>query len=334
MENNDVETYSRSFFIDSFSSGPSKRDGKDVQKVLDVLFLLECMKYRNNLLQKPYNILIRYTQSEIILALTSDKALFTKNIIISSNRIFNDKENQEEDIRTSAFRELGLKPQFFIHFKKSDFDGSFDWLLSRFNDKNKLIDRANWLLNNGEEIPNSTRKLIDSINKGLSHSFGKIGNDIMWIDPIFRARDLTINPNEAFCIMQFSPKRKKMFKLLRDHLDDKFKINLVKSGNDTFLFNRTIMESIWTHINTSKFVIADISDKNPNVFYELGICHTLGKPVILICDKHSLESDHEGKYPFDISALPVLNYSDEMGGEDLLFKDVDKMISSIDNNDL
>lgn len=334
MKNNDIKTYSRSFFVDGFSSGPSKRDEKDIQKVLDVLFLLGDMKYRNALLQKPYNILIRYTQSEIILGLTSDKALFTKNIVISSSKVFSDKENQEDDIRTSAFKELGLKPQFFIHFDKNDFNDSFDWLLSIFNNNDKLIDRANWLANNGKGIPEPARRLVDSINKGLSRSFGKIGSDIMWIDPIFRARDLTINPNEAFCIMHFSPKREKMFKLLRDHLDDKFEINLVKSGNETFIFNRTIMEGIWTHINTSKFVIADISDKNPNVFYELGICHTLGKPVIPICDKQSLEADYEGKYPFDISSLPVLSYTDELGGEKPLLEGIDNMVESINSENL
>lgn len=332
MENNDkdIEVYSRSFFVDSFSSGPSKRDGRDIQKVLDVLFLLENIEHGNDLLRKPYNILIRYTQSEIILALTSDKAVLTKNIIISSSRVFSDKENQEEDIRNSAFRELGLKPQFFIHLGKDDFNDSFDWLLSTFNNNDKLIDRAN----TGKDIPEPVRRLVDSINEGLSRSFGKIGSDIMWIDPIFRARDLTINPNEAFCIMHFSPKREKMFKLLRDHLDAKFEINLVKSGNETFIFNRTIMEGIWTHINTSKFVIADISDKNPNVFYELGICHTLGKPVISICDKQSLEVDYEGKYPFDISSLPVLSYTDELGGEKPLLEGIDNMVESINSENL
>ena len=32
----------------------------------------------------------------------------------------------------------------------------------------------------------------------------------------------------------------------------------------------------------SKIIIADLSTSNPNVYYELGIAHTLNKPVILL----------------------------------------------------
>lgn len=326
---NNVEFYSRSFFTGHYGIGELGYNGIDVQKVLDVLFMLEAMKYNNNLLQRPYNILIRYTQSEIVLAITSDKALFTQNIIIGSNKIFNDAENQEETIRNSAFKELGLKPQTFIHFNKESFDNGFNWLLSTFNNKETLKMRSKWLYQNSDEIPHSVEELVDSIDEGLSKNTGRIGDEIMWIDPIFKARELTVNPEESFYIMHFSSKREKIFKLLRDHLDDKFNINLVKSGNETFSFNKTIMESIWTHINTSKFVIADISDQNPNVFYELGICHTLGKPVISICDKKSLEEDYQNKYPFDISALPVLSYSDELGGEKDLLDGINNMVNDV-----
>ncbi|GIU71227.1 MAG: hypothetical protein KatS3mg003_1261 [Candidatus Nitrosocaldaceae archaeon] len=39
---------------------------------------------------------------------------------------------------------------------------------------------------------------------------------------------------------------------------------------------------IWSYILKSKVLIADITDKNINVFYEIGIAHTIGKPVIII----------------------------------------------------
>lgn len=43
-----------------------------------------------------------------------------------------------------------------------------------------------------------------------------------------------------------------------------------------------VMQSIWETINKSRVVIAEMTGRNPNVFYELGIAHTLGKPVIMI----------------------------------------------------
>lgn len=48
--------------------------------------------------------------------------------------------------------------------------------------------------------------------------------------------------------------------------------------------------------------IADVTTKNANVFYELGIAHTLGKDVILLHQKNS------GKIPFDIITRRYLEY--------------------------
>ena len=44
----------------------------------------------------------------------------------------------------------------------------------------------------------------------------------------------------------------------------------------------TILQDIFSLIYRSKIVIADFSGRNPNVMYEVGIAHTLGKIVIPI----------------------------------------------------
>lgn len=44
----------------------------------------------------------------------------------------------------------------------------------------------------------------------------------------------------------------------------------------------SIMGDIWSLILKSQLVIAECTGRNPNVFYEMGIAHTLGKPVILL----------------------------------------------------
>jgi hypothetical protein len=46
--------------------------------------------------------------------------------------------------------------------------------------------------------------------------------------------------------------------------------------------NSTFIQDIFELIFTSKVMIADFTGKNPNVFYEVGIAHTLGKTVIPI----------------------------------------------------
>ena len=46
--------------------------------------------------------------------------------------------------------------------------------------------------------------------------------------------------------------------------------------------NPTFIQDIFELIFTSRVVVADFTDKNPNVFYEVGIAHTLGKTVVPI----------------------------------------------------
>ena len=46
----------------------------------------------------------------------------------------------------------------------------------------------------------------------------------------------------------------------------------------------------------SDLVIADLTGFNPNAFYELGIRHMMGKPVI-----HMMEDDGITRIPFDVS---------------------------------
>jgi len=62
-----------------------------------------------------------------------------------------------------------------------------------------------------------------------------------------------------------------------------------------------IMQSIWEAINSSRVIIAEMTDRNPNVFYELGIAHTLGKPVIMITQ--SIDD-----VPFDLKHLRCIEY--------------------------
>lgn len=62
-----------------------------------------------------------------------------------------------------------------------------------------------------------------------------------------------------------------------------------------------IMADIWKALRSSRIVIAELSDKNANVFYELGLAHAIGKPVIII-------TRNEQDVPFDLKALRYLFY--------------------------
>jgi hypothetical protein len=65
-----------------------------------------------------------------------------------------------------------------------------------------------------------------------------------------------------------------------------------------------IMHDIWGFVRTSRVMVADLTDKNPNVFYELGLAHAVGKPVILLTQEFE-------DIPFDLRSLRVIQYSVE-----------------------
>lgn len=56
-----------------------------------------------------------------------------------------------------------------------------------------------------------------------------------------------------------------------------------------------ITNQIITHIVESELVVADLTEKNPNVFYELAVRHAHRKPVIQLINRNE-------SIPFDVSA--------------------------------
>jgi len=43
-----------------------------------------------------------------------------------------------------------------------------------------------------------------------------------------------------------------------------------------------IVNDIWNYTKDANVILADLTNKNPNVFYELGLAHAITKPAILI----------------------------------------------------
>src|ERR1041384_2230704 len=51
---------------------------------------------------------------------------------------------------------------------------------------------------------------------------------------------------------------------------------------DEQLFQESILQRVYNQIAKADVIVSDMSGKNPNVFYETGYAHALGKPVILL----------------------------------------------------
>jgi nucleoside 2-deoxyribosyltransferase len=70
---------------------------------------------------------------------------------------------------------------------------------------------------------------------------------------------------------------------------------------DDFFGTDRIMQSIRENINRARLIVAEITGRRANVLYELGIAHTLEKPVIMI-------TQSKNDIPFDLIHLRYIVY--------------------------
>ncbi len=85
---------------------------------------------------------------------------------------------------------------------------------------------------------------------------------------------------KAFVIMPFASSFDDIFKIGIKATAKESKIEAYRLDEE--LFDEGMLEKIYREIENCDFIIADLSDKNPNVFYELGYAHAIGKLCILI----------------------------------------------------
>jgi nucleoside 2-deoxyribosyltransferase len=88
---------------------------------------------------------------------------------------------------------------------------------------------------------------------------------------------------------------------------------------DDYKTNKAIMKDIWDAICQSQIVIADMTGLNPNVMYELGIAHTVGKQTIMIIQENASENQ---KFPFDMAHIRRIEYQNKIKEFSRLKKDL------------
>lgn len=70
---------------------------------------------------------------------------------------------------------------------------------------------------------------------------------------------------------------------------------------DELFHTGSVVEQIWEQIEKAKVLLADLSGKNANVFYELGLAHAAKKPVVFT-------ANNVDDVPFDLRHLRVIIY--------------------------
>lgn len=135
----------------------------------------------------------------------------------------------------------------------------------------------------------SLKELVE-IDPGLSMS----------VKPFFgKPKKLATSNLDVFMAMPFSEALNPIFE---DHIKKVVEsANLIIVRGDDFFTANSVMEDVWLAICAARIVIAECTGRNPNVFYEIGMAHTIGKPIILI-------TQNGNDVPFDLRHIRYIRY--------------------------
>ncbi len=140
------------------------------------------------------------------------------------------------------------------------------------------------------------------------------------IGRIFGGINFTIDPNLCFVLMPFL---KEMDPIYSDHIKSSVESEGINCQRADEIYGTNIITfDVWEKINRARFIIADLTGKNPNVFYEIGLSHALGKEVILITQTMD-------DVPFDLKSLRCIVYKYTPRGMKELEAALIKVIQSI-----
>jgi hypothetical protein len=109
----------------------------------------------------------------------------------------------------------------------------------------------------------------------------------------------------CFVLMPFDPS-----------FDDVYKIGIKEACEDAGaycervdeqIFNERILDRIYNQIAKADIIIADMTGRNANVFYEVGYAHALNKLTILL-------TKNADDIPFDLKHFPHIVYGSSISG--------------------
>lgn len=125
---------------------------------------------------------------------------------------------------------------------------------------------------------------------------------LVQINPLFGPASFKEDEHLVFVLMPFNDELNAVYNtIIKPTVES---MGLVCHRADEYKTNKAIIQDIWKAICEAKIVIADLTNLNPNVMYELGIAHTVGKETVMITQRN----DEEIKFPFDISHIRRIEY--------------------------
>ena len=131
--------------------------------------------------------------------------------------------------------------------------------------------------------------------------------------------------DSCFVMQPFAAPHGEYFEKIFKPAIDKTGLKAVRADADIFATGK-IIDQIWRGINAAKVLVAELTTRNANVLYELGLAHALKKPVVLV-------SSNQLDVPFDLQHIRVIYYdlTDPFWGTKLIEKVAENILSALNN---
>lgn len=121
----------------------------------------------------------------------------------------------------------------------------------------------------------------------------------LFVDPqVFKVNDVPVDFDLVALMMPFDSSFDSVNTAIKEACKD---ANLKCQRVDDIWEDSTIIQDIFTLLRRAFIVVTDFSTRNPNVMYETGIAHTLGKHVVPI-------SQTKADVPFDLQHHRFIQY--------------------------
>lgn len=167
------------------------------------------------------------------------------------------------------------------------------WL---FCEQDTPVDADRYLTGEGDQLPDPLRDLVRDVDEQL-RDFPK--QDFLFGYPLNEPPRLPGDQRACFVAMPYGHK---WFEPVKQTIIDAGKardfecivsLDMATAGQ--------IVHQVWGEIRRSEAVVADLTNENPNVYYEVGLAHALGKQIVFI-------TQDKGELPFDVSTSRCIRY--------------------------
>ena len=142
---------------------------------------------------------------------------------------------------------------------------------------------------------------------------------ITFAPDVFRIPDRPVATGVLSVMMPFDGKFSGTYKAIQNVCE---RLGIDCKRADDIWDNSILIQDVFDLIFTSHAVLTDFTDRNPNVFYETGVAHTLGKIVIPI-------TQSVGDIPFDLRHHRALTYLPNAEGLAKLENDLEKKLTKV-----